>query len=119
MDAQRLLALSRLSRCARCARRIQRQIHVQPIRLARRFLRHVAQPYPAHLSQFLSARKTLAVYRNQARTRSTVNRQSAITGCTPNDNAIMTGETRTATPPVSQLPSASSDFLVDVIAGLS
>jgi len=74
MDAQRLLALSRLSRGAGRSRRIQRQVHVQPIRFAWRFLRHVAQPHSPHVSQFLPTRETLAVYGDQTRTRSTMNR---------------------------------------------
>ena len=74
MDAQRLLALSRLPRCSRRAWRVQRQIHVQPIRPARWFLRDIPHSYPPHLSQFLSTGKTLAVHRNQTRTRRTVNR---------------------------------------------
>jgi len=37
----------------------------------------------------------------------------------PNDNATMTAETRTAVPPGPDLPPAGSDFLEDVIAGLS
>ena len=41
---------------------------------AGRFLRDIAQPHSPHLSQFLSAGKTLAVYRNQTRTRPTMNR---------------------------------------------
>ncbi len=73
MDAQRLLALSRLPRCSRRAWRVQRQIHVQPIRPARRFLRDIPHSHPPHLSQFLSTGKTLAVHRNQTRTRSSMN----------------------------------------------
>ena len=42
MDAQRVLALSRLSGRAGRTRRIKRQVYVQPVRLARRFLRNVA-----------------------------------------------------------------------------
>ena len=44
------------------------------IRFARRFLRDFAQPYSSNLSQFLPTGETLAVYRDQARTRSTMNR---------------------------------------------
>ena len=73
MDAQRLLALSRLPRCSRRAWRVQRQIYVQPIRSARRFLRDIPHSHPPHLSQFLSTGKTLAVHRNQTRTRSSMN----------------------------------------------
>ena len=74
MDAQRLLALSRLSGGAGRTGRIQRQVHVQPVRFARRLLRHLAQSYSPNLSQFFPTGKTLAVYRDQTRTRSTMNR---------------------------------------------
>ena len=40
MDRQRLSALPRFQNSARCGGRIQRQIHVQSIRVARRVLRH-------------------------------------------------------------------------------
>ena len=73
MDAQRLLAVSRLPRCSRRAWRVQRQIYVQPICPARRFLRDIPHSHPPHLSQFLSTGKTLAVHRNQTRTRSSMN----------------------------------------------
>jgi len=73
MDAQRLLALSSY-RAAPAHWRIQRQVHVQPVRSTRRFVRYLAQPYSPKLSQFLPTEKTMAVYRDQARTRSTMNR---------------------------------------------
>jgi len=48
------------------------------------------------------------------------NKSGAATAwCTPNDNAKMTAETRTAILPVSEVPPAGSDFLADAIAGLS
>src|SRR6266513_1690843 len=97
MDSQLILALPGLSRRARRTRRIQRQIHVQPIRFARRLLRHVAHAHPAHLPQFLSAGETLAVHRNQTRSRSTMNPQTAVLEREP----------------------AASDFLADAISGLS
>jgi formylglycine-generating enzyme required for sulfatase activity len=50
--------------------RIQRQVHVQSIRLAGWLLRHFAQSHSPHVSQFLPTGKTLAVYRHQTRTRS-------------------------------------------------
>ena len=55
LTPQRLFALSRLSRRSRGARRIQRKVHVQPIRLARRLLRYVAHSYSPHLSQLFPA----------------------------------------------------------------
>ena len=66
--------LSRLSGGAGRTGRIQRQVHVQPVRPTRRFVRHLAQSYSPKLSQFLPTGKTLAVYRDQARARSTMNR---------------------------------------------
>src|SRR6267378_5961496 len=116
MDAQRLLALSRLPRCSRRAWRVQRQIHVQPIRPARWFVRDIPHSYPPHLSQFLSTGKTLAVHWNQTRTRRTVNRLGASL-CVRQFNNTMTGDPITAPPQVSGPESA--DFLADVIAGLS
>ena len=43
MDAQRLRALPGLPARRRRARRIQRQVHVQPVRAARRLVRHAAR----------------------------------------------------------------------------
>src|SRR5256885_10612741 len=73
MDPQLLFALSRLSSRAGRARRIQRQVHVQSIRAARRFLRHVAHAYPQNVSQFLSTRETMAIHGNPFSARSFVN----------------------------------------------
>ena len=73
VDAQRLRSVSGFSRCRRRDRRVQRKIHVRPIRTARWFLRHVAKSYSPHLSKFLSTGKTLAVHRNQTRTRPRMN----------------------------------------------
>src|ERR1044072_4588610 len=119
MDAHRVLALSRLSGRAGRTRRMQLQVHVQPVRLARRFLRNVAQPYSANLSQFLPAGETLAVYRDQAGTRSTLNREGAAVRGARNDNGIMTGDQPPTVPPASALPPTTSDLLSDVVAGLS
>src|SRR5439155_24693991 len=116
MDPQRLLALSRLPRCSRRAGRVQRQIHVQPIRAARWFLRDIPHSYPLHLSQFLSTGKTRAVHRNQTRTRRTVNRQGA-TLFARHINLTMTVASITAPPQMSAPEFA--DVLTDVSAGLS
>ena len=66
VDQQRLRGLSRLPPGQRRGGRIQRQIHVQSIRAARRLLRHAARPHPGQLPQFLPARGALAVFRNTA-----------------------------------------------------
>src|SRR5262245_45937128 len=115
VDAQRLFALSLLPRCSRRTRRVQRQIYVQPVRPARWFLRHLAHAHSPNLSQFLSTGKTLAVHRNQTRTRRTVNRQGASLFARRLPNMI--GDSITAPPEVSTPELA--DFLADVIAGLS
>src|ERR1043166_4709719 len=97
MDPQLVFALSRLSGCAGRAGRIQRQVHVQPIRSARRFLRDFALAYPPDLSKFLSPRKTRAVPGISPRARFTMN------------------------PPRAALESepATSESLADVLAGLT
>src|SRR4051812_32155610 len=100
MDAQLLLALSRLSRRAGRARRVQRQVHVQPVRAARRLVRDFAGSHSRELSQFFPAGKTLAVYRHPARARSGMSRAAG---------AIA----------VLDLEPAASDFLAEAIAGLS
>src|SRR5207248_10869085 len=88
-------------------------------RSTRRFLRHLAQSYSSKLSQFLPTGKTLAVYRDQARARSTMNRSGAAVGHAPNDNAIMTAHTLPALQPPPAVPPATPGLLSDVIAGLS
>ena len=45
----------------RRGRRVQRQVHVQPVRAARRLVRDAARAHPRHLPQFLPARGALAV----------------------------------------------------------
>ena len=70
VDAQRLRALPRLSGRRRRARRVQRQVHVRPVRAARRLVRHAGQPHPRDLSQLLSARRALAVLGPAPRARS-------------------------------------------------
>src|SRR4029453_11251035 len=110
MDPQPLLALPQLSRRAGRTWRIQRQVHVQPIRFAWRFLRHLTQPYSPDLSQFLPAGKTLAVYRHQTRPRSSVRWEDATAEHAPNDNAIMNADQLTAIQPASAVPPATSDL---------
>src|SRR5438874_7160838 len=100
MDAQRLLALSGLPRRARCPRGIQRQIHVQPVRLARRFLRKFAIAYPRHLPEFFPTRKTLAILRDSAGTRPGMNQHAG-------QIAVLDFEP------------ANEEFCEQVIAGLS
>ena len=51
-------------------RRVQRQVHVQPVRAARRHLRHAAIAHPRHLSQLLPAGCALAVLGRSPRARS-------------------------------------------------
>src|SRR5438270_9947682 len=67
MDAQRLFPLPRLPGRARGTRRIQRKIHVQSIRLARRVLRNVAITRSRHLPKLFSTGETLTVHRDSAR----------------------------------------------------
>src|SRR5438067_725286 len=62
MDPQFLFALSRLSRRTGRAWRIQRKIHVQPIRSARRFVRDLADAHSQNLPKFLSTRETVAIH---------------------------------------------------------
>ena len=69
MDLIELCALPRIPRRGRCGGRIQRQVHVQSIRAARRFVRDSGVTYPHDLSEFLSTRSTLAIFRDSARTR--------------------------------------------------
>src|SRR5579864_7116320 len=68
MDRLGLSALSGLSSLAGRSRRIQRQIHGQPIRTARRLLRHAALAYPFQLSELLLPGLPLAVQWHPART---------------------------------------------------
>src|SRR5882762_3762919 len=100
MDAQFLLPLPRLSSGTWCPRRVQRQVHVQSIRSARRVVCYLAQPYPPDLSQLLPAGEALAVYRDPTRPRSRMNHDSAGAG-------------------VLDLEPAKANFRDEVIAGLS
>ncbi len=62
VDAQRLRPIPRLSRLGRRGGRIQRQVHGQPVRAARRLLRHATQPHSQQLTQLLPGRRALAVH---------------------------------------------------------
>src|SRR5689334_21899584 len=67
VDGKSLCGIPRLSPRCRCARRIQRQVHVQSIRAARRLLRHSRHPHPRDLSEFLPTARALAIFGNKAR----------------------------------------------------
>ena len=89
VDQQRLRGLSRLPPGQRRGGRIQRQIHVQSIRAARRLLRHAARPHPASYRNFFPP-EALAVFRNTAgagRLRPALvrNAQPHRPGCGPGD----------------------------------
>ena len=66
MDVESVHALPRLRGPARGAGRIQRQVHVQSVCLARRFVRHAGQPHSRHIPKLFSARRSLAVQRTSA-----------------------------------------------------
>src|SRR5687768_10318619 len=61
VDAQRLRALSGLSSRAGRGWRIQRQIHVQPVRAARGLVCDAGEPHSPDIPQFLPGGRTLAV----------------------------------------------------------
>jgi ergothioneine biosynthesis protein EgtB len=63
MDRLGLRALPGLSRLGRRRRRIQRQVHGQPVRAARRLVRHTARAHPRQLPQLFPYRRALAVQR--------------------------------------------------------
>ena len=63
MDRLGLPALSALSSARGPGRRIQRQVHVQPVRAARRLVRHAAGPRTSQLPQLLPAGSAVAVQR--------------------------------------------------------
>src|SRR3984893_9935311 len=77
MDPQLLFALPGLPRRTRCPGRVQRKVHVQPIRPARWFLRNVAHPHSQDLQEFLSTRKTVAIHGDPFGTRSLVKQNSS------------------------------------------
>src|SRR5690606_3871648 len=56
-----VLAVSRLSPARRRTRRVQRQVHVQPVRAARRLLCDVGHAHPSHVPQLLPSRSHVAV----------------------------------------------------------
>jgi len=62
VDAQRLRSVSGFSRCRRRDRRVQRKIHVRPIRTARWFVRDALNAHTRDLPQFLPGRRALAVF---------------------------------------------------------
>src|SRR5215469_8020876 len=101
VDAVRVRSLSRLLPWGRRAWRIQRKIHDQSTRAARRLLRHAPGAHPRLLPQLLPARGTLAIQRRAARL-----------GC-----AMTTRNPRPA--PVAHRPEAADWLLVEeVLAGL-
>src|SRR5204863_2077545 len=65
MDAERVLPLSRLPRRSRRAGRIQWQVHVRPVRVAGRLLRHARRTFARDLPQLLLSASALAVHRRQ------------------------------------------------------
>src|SRR3546814_3123827 len=54
VDAQRVLAVSSLQAGSRRGRRIQRQVHVRPVRAARRLLRDTRRRSEEHTSELQS-----------------------------------------------------------------
>ncbi len=69
VDTQRLCALPAVSSGGRRGRRIQRQVHVWAVRLARRLVRDSGRSHAARLSQFLSPRCAVAVLGAETRGR--------------------------------------------------
>jgi hypothetical protein len=63
MDPQRLSTVSTVSPCGGCGGRVQRQIHVRAICVARRLLRDSARSHPPELPEFLSTGHALAIRR--------------------------------------------------------
>src|SRR5881392_2321788 len=100
MDAQRVFPLPRLPRRARGNRRIQREIHVQSIRLARRVLCNIAITHPRHIPKLFSTGEALAVHRDPAGPRRDMN---------PHAGQIA----------VLDFAPADAEFCEQVIAGLS
>jgi ergothioneine biosynthesis protein EgtB len=64
VDAQRLRTLSWLPQRAGRGRRIQRKIHVQSIRAARRFMCNATFAHPCQLPEFFPRRRSLAIQRH-------------------------------------------------------
>ena len=63
VDVELLQPLSGVPPRARRRRRVQRQVHGQPVRAARRQLRHPVGPRPGHLPQLLPAVGPLGLHR--------------------------------------------------------
>jgi len=63
VDAIGLCGLSGLPATCRCGGRIQRQVHVQPVRAARQLVRDAGRPRARQLPQLLCARRAVAVQR--------------------------------------------------------
>src|SRR5271155_5247500 len=61
MDGEPLRRLSGISARAGCSGRIQRQIHVLPVRASGRLVRDTRRPRPRELPQFLLSTPALAV----------------------------------------------------------
>src|SRR5262245_55990524 len=64
MDRIALFSLSGLPAAQGRARRIQRQVHGEPVRVARRLMRHAALAHPRDLSQLLLSAHALAIWRD-------------------------------------------------------
>src|SRR5580704_6382154 len=100
MDRLGFPALSRVSRCRRRRRGVQRQIHVEPVRLKRRQLCHAQRAHAAKLSQLLLSTSTLAIYRGS-----------------PRKGSLMSPQVAHA---LKSVPFSSEDlFRTEVFAGLS
>ena len=69
MDGESVHAVPGLSPRGRRGRRVQRQVHVQPVRAAWRQLCDLAFAHPAHVSQLLSAGGNLAIHGRATGTR--------------------------------------------------
>ena len=69
VDAEPVLPVPRLPAAPRRARRIQRQVHVEPVRAARRELRYEPDARPPDVPQLLPRRRDVAVHRHPARPR--------------------------------------------------
>src|SRR5437764_14692043 len=67
MAAECIFTLSRIQTGARGHWRIQRQVHVQPIRAARGLVRHLPNSYSPHLPQLLRPGQAMAVHGHSPR----------------------------------------------------
>ena len=66
VDIERLLALPGVPGRARRGRRVQRQVHGEPVRPARRVLRHAGRARPRDVPQLLPTRRPLGLQRRPA-----------------------------------------------------